>query len=302
MQLKINAILNFKICFLTATLGVTLYSCKLKDLRSSQLKENGLQESHIESGKKLLHEVVELQNLEKLEDSPNYRLLVRDHWNKQYGLNINPWPGKNNVLMELKYAFGTFDGKVEWLKSEMKNSGYGIQSWQLYKYEAEEKPKKTEDKDLEFIIPTMQYFMELPYRLNKAPIITHMGSTSSGKIEYDRVFVTWENPEPNKNDQYILYINKETGLIDRTTYTIRDNFMWTPKSFYGTVLYSNYREVNGILFPFQIDVYPFDKIEKKEVHTFKVESIHIADYNSKELYPFPELPKIGDSKNRTDNN
>jgi hypothetical protein len=296
MKSRSKNLLMYRMSLLIMVVAVLLVGCKVKDLRSNELKENGLLESDIKHGKQLLKDVVELQNLEILEKSPNYRLVARDKWNRQYGMNINPWPGENNALLELKYSFGSFDGKVRWLETERKNTGYGIQSWHLYEYGIEKDPKKIEDKHLEFIIPTMQYFMELPYRLHKAPIISYMGSTSTDGVEYERVFVTWDNPEPNEHDQYVLYINKKTGLIDRTTYTIRDNFMWTPKGFYGTALYRDYREVNGILFPFQIDVYPFDNIEKKVVHTFEVESIHVADYPLKELYPFLEITKLGDSK------
>lgn len=287
---------NYKLLLFLSILGLVLLGCKSKDLRSSELKENGIRQSDIRYGKQLLQSVVELQNLEKLEESPTYSLIAKDEWFKQYGMNINPWPGDNGALLEFKHAFGTFDGKVKWLETDKKNTGYGIQSWQLYEYGTSEVPKQTENEKLEFIIPTMQYFMELPYRLSNAPIISYMGTSSSDSAEYEIVFVTWDSPTPNEYDQYTLYINKETGLIDRTTYTIRDNFMWTPKNFYGTATYSDYREVQGVLFPFKIDIYPFDKVGKKKVHSFTVKSISLNDFNIEELYPFSDLPRMGDSK------
>ncbi|QSE98687.1 hypothetical protein [Fulvivirga lutea] len=274
-----------------------LLGCSPKDLRNNDLQQNGISLENVNKGKSLLMHAIDNQNLMKLNEYKVYSLKASDKWNKQYMMDINPWPGDNGALCEFRMVFNTFDSQVTWLEGELKNHTYGIQSWQLYKYELGNSPVKIEDDDIEFIIPTMQYFLELPARLLNADIVTYMGEEIIDQHTYHKVFVTWETLTPNEHDQYIVYINADTGRVERTTYTIRDNFMWTPSNFYGTAVYSNYVEYKDrIILPQKIEVYPFDNVDKKSVHTFEIVSFNAGGFDIDELYPFPEIPKMGDSK------
>ncbi|MGJ3236026.1 hypothetical protein [Marivirga sp.] len=279
-----------------AVLILLLSACGLKDLRSKKLIADGLSEQNVEKGKTILKNVVTQQNLKKLEDYGVYTLIAKDEWYKQYGMNMNPWPGENGVLLEIQSAFNTFDSRVKWLEGPMKSDIYGIQSWQAYHIPNNEDIKKITDKKIEFIIPTMQYFIELPYRLMNAPIISYMGEENWNGNDYQRVFVSWDSPEPNHNDQYILYINPETNRVERTTYTIRDNFMWTPKNFYGTAVYSDFKEIEGIELPHKMEVFPFDDTDGKIVHRFTIEQVELGNFDKNILYPFNDLTVIGDAK------
>ncbi|MEQ8928043.1 MAG: hypothetical protein RLO81_19655 [Fulvivirga sp.] len=274
-----------------------LLGCSPKDLRNDDLRQNGLSLENVNRGKSLLMHAIDNQNLMKLNENKVYSLTATDKWNKQYMMDINPWPGDNGALIEYRMVFNTFDSQVTWLEGELKNHTYGIQSWQLYKYEVGNSPVKIEDDDIEFIIPTMQYFMELPVRLLNADIITYMGNEEIEGVNYHKIFATWESLYPNEHDQYIVYVNSKNGRVERTTYTIRHNYMWTPNNFYGTALYRDYKEYEGgIILPQKIEVVPFDHLDEKRVHTFEVQSFKAGGFDIEELYPFPELPKIGDSK------
>lgn len=290
---KTHSVRNY---FLLIIIFFGLLGCKPMDLRSPELKAYGLTEENMAKGQALLKAAVEAQNLEALRNYHVYSLKARDEWYKQYGMNFNPWPGDNGALLEYQMAFDTFDNRVTWLEGEMEGEIYGIQSWQIYHQGRGEEMEKVKHKKIRFMLPTMHYFMELPYRLSKAPIISYMGEEILNGIPYHRVFATWDSPEANQHDQYILYIHPETELVERTTYTIRDNYMWTPKNFYGTAVYSDFRKVDEVMFPFQMDVYPFDHTQKKKVHSFRVEQIRLDEFDHEDLYPFAELPRLGDQK------
>lgn len=280
-----------------SVLILILSACGLKDLRSKKLKYEGLTEQNVKKGESILRSIVNRQNLQKLKDYGVYTIIAKDEWSKQYGMNINPWPGENEALLEFQLAFNTFDSRVKWLEGFLKSDIYGIQSWQAYHLQKDSPINEISNKKIEFIIPTMQYFIELPYRLMNAPIKSYMGSENWNGKNYERIFVSWESPEPNKNDQYILYVNPETKRVERTTYTIRDNYMWTPKKFfYGTAVYSDFRTIEGIELPYKMEVYPFDDTEGKLVHRFTIEKVELGNFDKEVLYPFKELGDIGDAK------
>lgn len=68
----------------------------------------------------------------------------------------------------------------------------------------------------EFFYLAIQHLIEFPFQMESADIVEDVGQQSWNGSKYDLVFATWNNIKPNHEyDQYIIWINKETGLIDR---------------------------------------------------------------------------------------
>jgi hypothetical protein len=277
---------------------LTFTMCKTSDLRTSELKKTGITPESTAKAKAILQEALTTMRYDAWAKHPTYEVVGSDFWHKQMGMNLSPWRGDNGAKLRLSYATNTFDSKAEWLEGKTKGEILGVQSWQLYRQMTNGKVEKLgADRQLNFILPTMHYFIELLPRLANAPIVAYMGEETLKNGVCDRIFITWNTPEPNKNDQYILYINRQNKRVERTTYTIRDNFMWTPKNFYGTAVYSDYRQVDSVWIPFKMDVYPFAQTDKMKVHTFTINDFRFDAFPIDTLYPFADLSKLGDFKN-----
>lgn len=124
-----------------------------------------------------------------------------------------------------------------------------------------------------------------------------MGQETVADRLYHRVLVTWNKPEPNDQDQYVAYIAEDNKRLERVKYTIRKNFMWTPQNFCGTAVYSQFKTTDKIVLPHEIKVYPFRKTDdKKLVHQFTIRDVQMGTFPKEELYPFPDLPALGDQK------
>lgn len=286
-----------KIILFGAVVAIAFSMCKTSDLRTSDIKKQGITAENSARGRAILQESLDSMHLEIWAKYPTYEATCTDRWERQMGLQLSPWRGENGAKLRIRCALNTFDSQVEWLEGQMKGEKLGIQSWQLYRQMPGSPAEKlAADKDLNFILPTMQYFMELPSRLSHAPIVAFAGEKAEKGQVFDLIFVTWESPEPNRNDQYLLYINRKTKRVERVTYTIRDNFMTTPKSFYGTALYSDFRQVEGVWLPFKMDVFPFGWTSKMKVHTFEIQDFRFGAFPLDSLYPFQDLPRVGDSK------
>ncbi len=147
------------------------------------------------------------------------------------------------------------------------------------------------DKDIEFWLPTYQYFIELPIRIQKATFVSFAGTgTMEGKT-YDLVFATWNKAEPQRDvDQYVLWINRQTKLVDRVDYTVRDFFNFLK----GTLFYNDYRDIGGLKIPFFMPVE--NKMGKGNLHEIKVLEVKLNPFPKEELLPDKSLRYIGDDK------
>lgn len=280
-----------------------LSSCGLADLRSGQLKEQGITAGAEQRGRQLLNEAWKAQGMDQLREHETYEVVGKDHWKGLMGRSGNPWP-VNNKPLQLRYAVNTFDGQFTVLEGKKEGFTAGLQSWQYYEQtQGQEAAFKVKpEKEYVFVIPTYQYFFELIDRLRTVPVVAYMGEKQFKGDDYDLVFASWKTAKPHaEHDQYVLYINKESRLIDYASYTIRDNFLPAPKSLYGTIQYKDWREVEGIKIPFRQLVYfngP-NKKEKKYLHRFTAESFEFDSFDKKALYPNEELDSIGDKKRNT---
>ena len=107
---------------------------------------------------------------------------------------------------------GTFTSQVELLDGAGRGATWGIQSWAPYRVAAGGGEPRFLDADpaIEFYLPTLHYFDELPFRLLAAEIVLDAGPASLGGRNYDRVFVTWGDAAPHReHDQYELWIDRD---------------------------------------------------------------------------------------------
>ncbi|MBL4755965.1 MAG: hypothetical protein JKY52_20525 [Flavobacteriales bacterium] len=95
----------------------------------------------------------------------------------------------------------------------------------------------------------MHYFTSYYFRIIEAPVIGYVGEEERDGNKYDLVFASWGEKQPNrKMDQYIIWINRETGLIEHSEFTVRE----MPGSFMkGTVTNEDFRNINGVIIPFK---------------------------------------------------
>lgn len=283
---------------LVLLVAILIPFCTLKDLRSVELKAEGTTRARADKGRAILAECLKAQGLDSFARHATYEIEARDVWSKILGINPSPWPGENGPWMRFRYATGTFDGDAAWLEGSLQGQRYGIQSWQVYRGKEHGEVEKVKDKKIEFALPTMQYFMELPARLATAPIIAFLEERTFNGQVYDVLFCTWGSPEPDaRYDQYLLYINRASKLCEMTTYTIRDNYLPAPRSFYGTARYWDFRDVNGAKIPFRMDVQAGDpSLEEKYVHRFEIRAFRFDAFASDVLYPIPGVQHMGDTK------
>lgn len=229
------------------------------DIRTDLVKERGMDQELAIKGRVLLHNAARQHGSDEIATHTTFSITATDQWSGD-----GPWwpePVQSNRADRL---LGTFTSRVRLVGGPLDGEIWGIQSWHAYEISnGSDRPVFGPSRAIEFYLPTLQYFDELPFRLVNAPIVLFAGTGRYRGLEYDRVFVTWGSVKPHRDhDQYELWINRATGRIDVARYTLREGFEMASgpmkllmRAFAaGTIHFEDYREVEGVAVPFRSTV------------------------------------------------
>lgn len=268
------------------------------DLRTSEIVNNTQSEEHILLAKNLLDQAIKKQGLDSLSKFSTYEVTASDNWKGFMGEMGNPW-GWNEDKMALRYSVGDFDGQVEVLEGDKKGFVAGIQSWDYYEKEGNSYQTNVEDDGGKmFTIAAYHYFFELANRLSDAPFIRYAGEDQlKGKV-MDRIFVSWGNEATMKYDHYLIWIGKESGLIEATAFSTRDNPKPAPRWLYGSLRFDDFRDVDGVMIPFKQTAGIFDPKEdiNEFIHQLTIEKFEWNKFPVSDIRPFKEIKSMGDDK------
>ncbi len=280
--------------FLIITIVLAFQGCKIADLRTPAIDASL---PHREAkAVQLLDNVISKYNLNQLDQAETYSLQAVDNWRGLYAL-VNPFP-KDNELMELRFRPGSFDGQFNYVETENPKT-YGVQSLKHYRSTRDGEMVFKKKKSIEFALPAIQYFFELPLRLRNAPILKYAGNQEFEGESYDLVFATWDKLEPHKeHDQYLLYFHKETGDLRFASYTVRGMYLPSPKSTYGSIRYAKWRKSeDDITYPGKLFI-QLNKLKKtkRSLHILSLDNLQLDSFELSQLYPNDTLHFLGDSK------
>lgn len=154
---------------------------------------------------------------------------MQDVWAGGLMQAFMPWP-ENGTMLRLTAELGTDTSRLTYLDGAQKGHIMGIQDWVTYTRAADAGQETAgdglvlrDDDTTKFWLPTMQYFLTAPFRLHEATVAYTVGETRfDGRIQ-DIVFASWGTAKPqDSTDQYLVYIDRQTGRLSRLEYTVRD--------------------------------------------------------------------------------
>lgn len=280
-----------------------LQSC-MYDLRTKSIKKEGITDVNTNKGKEILESAWKKQGFDKLKSHKTYSYHGSDTWKGVLGKMGQVWPEMKSEL-DFKYQIGSFDGQVTFLDGDENGNVAGLQNWNYYEIIKrdtlfkDKNDKKNRRKV--FGLAAFQYFTEMIDRIKVAPIISYAGEDEIRGQKYDLVFCTWESAEPHmEHDQYLAWINKETGLMDFTQYTIRESYLKPPgyKMLGGGVEFADLKEIDGIMIPHEQLVYAIKlrKKQKKNLHRLIISNFQFDSFNTEELRIDKSIEQGGDFK------
>ena len=284
--------------------SVILQSCGMADLRTKMIKKEGVTIQNTEKGKQLLGNAWKKQGFDKLKNHTVYSYHAQDNWRGLLGKMGQIWSDMESE-MDFKFRIGTFDGQVQFLDGKHKGNFAGLQNWSYYeiiKNDTIFKDKKSrQNRRKVFGISAFQYFTEMIDRLKKAPIISYAGEKEFRGQQYNLVLCTWDTVVPHmEHDQYLAWINKQTGLMEFTQYTIRETYLKPPgyKAFGGAVEFTDFKNVAGVLIPHTQLVYAIKlkKNPKRNLHKLVMSNFKFDGFKPEDLQLDKTIKAGGDFK------
>ncbi|MEL6851455.1 MAG: hypothetical protein AAFP92_23240, partial [Bacteroidota bacterium] len=224
------------------TIGIVfilLQGC-MADMRTPNIKKQGISQQEEQKGRALIEAAWTKHGFSNLKHHQTYGFTGDDIWKGMMGKMGKPWPEAESQI-GFKYAVGSFDSQATFLNGQRKGLKAGLQSWNYYEQEPGKALAFVEtDERIAFGLSAFHYFFELLDRMKSLPIVAYAGEKAFDGKKFDMVFATWEKAEPHMaHDQYVLWINQATGLLEYAVYSLRDNYLKMPggKSFYGSIHY-----------------------------------------------------------------
>ncbi|MFK7935221.1 MAG: hypothetical protein AB8G22_17040 [Saprospiraceae bacterium] len=277
---------------LTLLVSTVLFQGCLHDVRTRMLKQDGITETNISKGKQLLEQVWKKQGGDKFAQHQVYSFQGFDTWKESRLGKIGKLWDDYQTTLKFQFQVDTLDGRITFMDGERKGTIVGLYNSNYYETqngttEFQDKTAKSNRRAV-FGLSHIQYFFELLSRLRHAPIISYAGSEAFNGNHYDLVFCTWGKAKPHQeHDQYLLWINKKTGLLDYSEYSVREPYVKPPgyKMIGGNIQYTNYRAIDGVLIPHDQIVYPIKKRTNQDefIHRLKISDFQFDDFDVQEL-------------------
>lgn len=269
-------------------LCISLIGCKASDLRTPEV----IAQIEEEKGKQLMDEVAEAHYISVWQQVETYSFRLKDDYFGIIGKLGNPYP-QNQADLQLAFIPGTFTGKGIFQKGKWKDKIWGIQAWSTYTRQKEGTLlfHEKNEKNIEFWLPTYQYFIELPARIQETNVVSYAGQRNWNQQTYELVYATWNQSAPQKEiDQYLLWINVKTKQIELVEYTVRDANKWIRSH----IVYQDYRNVKGLLIPHKmtVSVGP-PQADKAPMHIMILSDFQMDPFPRSELLPDPKKIPTG---------
>lgn len=280
-------------------LTLLLGGCKTIDLRNDYAMAND-DAANRAKGRELLQKTYLAMGYDQLEKVTAYEAESLFTWNGFWSMMpMNSLPGNKGNRIRFRFNTHTFDGQVTFLEGRKEGKTFGLQSWEAYRFDEGEPARPKNNKRYTWGLATYHYIIEGPMRLLGADIVRYAGETERDGQTYDLVYATWGQDAPHKeHDQWLLYINRATGITELTEVTINDFFVPVPNGMKGaTIQFERQPTSIGAYLPSFVTIQlGKPKAKDKYVYTFTLEDYTFDTYPETELYPLPGVDKLGDRK------
>ena len=273
--------------FILGITGTYLSTYGIADLR----KNVTIESESSQKAKALLEDCAAAHGQSAWENIETYQLEIEDEFYPPMGEYSHPFE-EDSINMMLTYVPNTFTGQMRFLSSRRMGRIWGMQGWHSYWINSKGRVKFTDSENIKFWLPTYQYFFEFPFRILNADTFAYVGEDYVKDQLCDGILVSWNTLEPQKNiDQYIVWINQETKLIEKLDYTIRDAYNFLT----GAIYYEDYKYFEGdILLPTRLPV-ESNLLKEGLLHQITLNDFRKNTTDLSTLMPNPNI-KITESK------
>ena len=218
-----------------------------------------------EKARQLMKDMGVAHSIHLWDSIQTYNVTFEDEFYGFLGRLSHPFK-EQKIMVSLDYIPTTFNGQLEILTGKEKGTIWGIQSYETYQKNIDGTITRDDNKDMKFWIPTYQYFIEFPSRIQEASSIDYIGEKVINGIKTEGIIASWNRVEKQKDvDQYIIWVDAISKRIVKIEYTVRDAYRFVT----GAATFLGYKEYNGFLLPTELPV-ESNLLKKGFLHTMRI--------------------------------
>ena len=244
-----------------------LENIPMADIRNARLRK-GITKTDEEKGRQLLDAYAKAIGGFKIWNGHSRAIFTQtaDWYDNETNWTTNPQEFKMTVNL------GGSNGSLQLLNGPLKDEQWNIKEGVVYL-----KNGKIDSKSQDMVWHKQNYksyWFQFPFKIQEAEIVAFGGQKIFNGKTYDIVYATWHSEEPNsKYDQFMLYLDSETHLLEWLEFTIRDIFSMVAAS----AQFKNYKLVDGLNLPMSQYIYqgkldqPGKKIHENHYQTVAFE-------------------------------
>ncbi|MEN0064955.1 MAG: hypothetical protein AAGA48_22610 [Myxococcota bacterium] len=258
-----------------STLLFSLVACGgLADIRPEALQTD-IPRSVQDDGAQRFSQMVEAHGgMEAWSQFETVDTTFRDEWTNWLFFQITPY-AQNNQLAALHARLQEFPhGRIEFLEGKGEGEVWTAKGNRITR-DKRGKHKVSlawEDSFFAVFVLNPEFMVGTPFRLASADHFAHVGTRTWKDKEYDVVLLSWGDFAPQERlDQWLLYIDPDTGLLAATEFTIR----MSGQSQTGFYHYRDYQETEGLMLAHAMDAY-LNKNDKKPVHRYAFDAFELS--------------------------
>lgn len=246
-----------------------LYGCvsflKLSDLQSDEYTFP----NNPDKAKLLLQEMGIAHRIHMWDSIETYNVIFEDEFYGFFGKQFHSFK-EHNMRFSLDYIPKISTGQLEIVSGKEKGVTWGIQSWETYRKNNNGEIEIKKNKDMKFLIPTYQYFVEFPNRIQEATAVDYMGNKTVNSIECEGVIASWNTVFPQKDiDQYVIWLDSQSKRIVKIEYTVRDKFRFIS----GAANFQDYQDFGDFILP---TILPVESNLVKEGYLHKMSIVNFT--------------------------
>jgi len=259
--IHLSLFLLLTISFFTSCVNVF----KVVDIRQDEYKKVTQQDR----ARVLLLDMGKAHGIENWKNIKNYQVNFEDEFYGFLGKRSKPFK-EAKTSFKLSYEHGTSNGSLEITSGKQAGDIWSYIDGETSYIEKGESPKDKKGKKIKFWVPTYQYFIEFPARIQEADALSYQGTKTIENVECEGVLASWNTTDKQKDiDQYLIWINKDSKQIVKVEYTVREQY----KFLEGAAYFRDLKEYNGILFPSKMPV--VTNLKKSTLHEMR-----LLDFNA----------------------
>jgi hypothetical protein len=245
---------------------IFLVGCGTADLRPSLIVEHGISEAKLAKARQIAEETIAVHDPEgQWKKFSRWEVVGADHWESAVLRLLTP-VREDTQRFQLIIHLGKNEAVYTFLDGLHAGDMIGCDGGEFYRVTSGQRYDVGVWKSRLYFDPLRQSFL-WTQNLLRMPVLVYGGRDELNDQFYYKIYAaeTSDFDDPKMN-QYILWINQVTRRIDLVEYTLRDVL----KSYQGTVHYSAYENIGGVLVPslLRFGAKPFGG----RIHEVRVES------------------------------